>query len=230
MAKKRRIKSRKNRIDEYNSKYKGVPKYDPIERVMYCIGDKLTEKRVKDIINRKKRILEKRSYSCINITIYEEPVQSERPRYRSIGGFISPYVPNAKDNKNYITKFIKKLRKDINIHTPMFIKINFYHPMPSSASIEEQVLFEAGIIPPATKPDIDNAFKTYTDSLIGTLLLDDDLIYKAHIEKFYSFLPRIEMTIYYEDKFTSIYVYKKIKNRKSFKSIPADIEISDVIS
>lgn len=227
---KRKIKNKKKRLDEYNLRYKDIPKDDPIKRIMYCIGDKLTERKVKEIIDKKNRILKKRSYSCIKITLYEEPVQSERPRHRSFGGIITTYVPNAKDNKNYISKFIKKLKKDINIHTPIFIKINFYHPMPSSASIEEQVLFEAGIIPPVTKPDIDNVFKTYTDSLIGTLLLDDDLIYKAHIEKFYSFLPRIEMSIYYEDKFTSLYVYKKIKNRKSFKGALGEIELSDVIA
>jgi len=226
---KRKIKNKKTRLTEYNNKYRQIPKHDPIQRIMYCIGDKLTEKKVKEIIERKNKILQNQTYSCISITLYEEPTQSERPRHRSLGNIITTYVPNAKENKKYIEKFIKKLKKDINIHTPIFIKLHFYHPMPTNASIEEQVLFEAGILHPVVKPDIDNAFKTYTDSLIGTLILDDDLIYKAHIEKFYSFLPRIEMKIYYEDYFASAYIYNKIKGRKNFKRLSGDIELSKLI-
>jgi Holliday junction resolvase RusA-like endonuclease len=227
---KRRFKNKKTKISEYNTKYHDIPKDDPVARVMHCIGDKLTERRVKEIIRRKNKILAERTYSCINLTLYEEPSGSERPRHRSIGDMITTYVPNAKDNKNYILNFVKKLNKDIQtVHTPIFIKIDIYHPMPSSASIEEQVLFEAKIIPPATKPDIDNVYKAYTDNLIEILFLDDDLIYKANLEKFYSFLPRIEMKIYYADQFTSKYIYDKIRNRKSFKRISSKIELSKLI-
>jgi Holliday junction resolvase RusA-like endonuclease len=227
---KRRIKNKKTKISEYNQKYSEIPKDDPIARVMHCIGDKLTERRVKEIIRRKNKIIQNRTYSCISLTLYEEPSGSERPRHRSIGDMITTYVPNAKDNKNYILNFVKKLNKDIRVvHTPVYIKIDIYHPMPASASIEEQVLFEAKITPPATKPDIDNVYKAYTDNLIEILFLDDDLIYKANLEKFYSFLPRIEMKIYYEDQFSSQYVYNKIRNRKSFKRLDGKVELSKLI-
>ena len=227
---KRRIKNKKTKISEYNKKYSDIPKDDPVKRVMHCIGDKLTEKKVKEIIRRKNEILQNRTYSCINITLYEEPTQSERPRHRSIGDMVTTYVPNAKDNKNYILNFVKKLKKDIKIiHTPIYIKLKLYHPMPTSAPIEEQVLFEAKVLPPATKPDIDNTYKAYTDNLIEILILDDDLIYKANLEKFYSFLPRVELSLYYEDQFSSKYVYDKIRNRKSFKRVSGQIELSELI-
>lgn len=230
MAKKRNIKSRKVRLENYNSKYKDVPKTDPIERIMHCLGDKLTIKKVQDIIKRKEEILSNLSYSHIKLTFYEEPINSERPRSRNMGGFISTYVPNAKENKIYLQKFLSKLKKDLKIiHTPIFIKLDIYHEMPDAVPLDEKVLFEMKLLNPATKPDWDNVSKSYTDNMIELLILDDDLIYKAQVEKFYSLLPRVELTVHFQDQFASKYVYKKIKSRKSFERLGDRIHLAKLI-
>jgi Holliday junction resolvase RusA-like endonuclease len=230
MGKKRKFKTLKNKLLDYNSIYNNIPKDDPVERIMYCLGDRLDVKKVQSIINKKKAILANRSYSYIKLVMYQTPSGSERPRLRRFGGMVSTYVPNAKETKEYFRDFIKKFKKDIKIiHTPIYIKCNSYHPMPDTATVEEQVLFEAKLLPPVTKPDFDNVIKTYTDMMIEVLILDDDLIYKANIEKFYSLLPRLEIWLYYEDSFTSKYVYNKIKGRKTFKRLADNIEISKLI-
>lgn len=223
----RKIKTRKTRLKEYNERVKDIPKHDPIERIMHCLGDKLTEERVKKIIKQKEHILANRTYSCVKLTMYEDPVQSERPRHRSFGGMVMSYVPNAKENKEYIKNFLKKLKQDLDIiNTPVYITCKSYHPMPTSGiTVEEQVLYEAGILDPVTKPDFDNMIKSYTDMMIEVILLDDDLIYKALIQKFYSFLPRIELCLYYEDSHSSDYVFRKIKGRKSYKRLKDQVKL-----
>ena len=145
------------------------------------------------------------------MTLYEYPAGSHRPRTRRMGQNISIYVPNAKDNKVYFNKFIQKLKKDIKIiHTPIYIILNIYYQMPNTVSVEESVLFEAGLLHPIVPVDIDNVFKSYTDQMLECIILDDNLIYKAKIEAFYSYLPRLEIRLYYDDTFASKYLYKKI--------------------
>lgn len=228
--KKRKIKNRKQRLIEYNENTSDIPRNDPVERIMHCIGNKLTISKVEKILERRKDIEQQQTYSCFKITYYEYPVGSERPRSRSANGFVTNYVPNAKDNKKYLDNLISDIRDYIKIiHTPIFIKCNSYHPMPSGLSVEEMVLFEAGILNPVTKPDFDNIVKSYVDMMIEKIILDDDLVYKAKIEKFFSFLPRVELFIYYEDKFSSKFMYRRIKNRKSFKRLEDHIEISRLL-
>lgn len=228
--KKRRIKSRKNKLSEYINDNSNIPRYDPVERLMYCIGDKLSIKKIEKIIERKEQVLNNLTYSCFKITYYEYPMGSERPRSRRMGNIVTNYVPNAKENKKYLQSLIEDIKDEIQIiHTPIFLKCNAYHKMPTSVPIEEQVLFEAGILNPVTKPDFDNMIKVYTDMMIEQIILDDDLIYRSHIEKFFSFLPRVELSIYYENEFASKFIYNRIKNRESVKKLGDHIELAQVI-
>jgi Holliday junction resolvase RusA-like endonuclease len=230
MAKKRKIKTRKDRLFEYTRDTIGIPREDPVERLMYCLGDKITLDKVQKTIKRKEKILSELKYSCFKITYFEYPAGSERPRSRLAGGFVTNYVPNAKDNKKYLELLIKDIKKEINvIHTPMYLDCKSYHKMPGQASVEEKILFEAEIIHPVMKPDFDNMIKAYTDMMIEQIILDDDLIYKARIEKFFSFLPRVELKIYYEDSFASKYIYDRIRHRESFKRLQEYIQIATLL-
>lgn len=218
MAKQKKNISQK--LELHKNDYSDIPKDDAIERIMYCIGDKLSIDRVRKIIGMKNSILQNQTYSYIKITFYMEPYGSERPRVRSMGEYNRIYVPNSDGGRKMINKFLKNVKNKINIiHTPIYCKMITYHDMPKTCSIEEQVLFEAGIMRPVTKPDEDNILKFYQDICLNTIILDDDLIYSAKIDKFYSFLPRVELYFYYDDKFTSKYIYNKIKSRKTFKRI-----------
>jgi len=230
MGKKRKIKSRKDRLSLYKEKTKGIPRHDPVERLMYCLGDKLTLEKVQSAITRKEKILSEITYSYFKITYYEYPVGSERPRSRLAKGFVTNYVPNAKDNRKYLEGLIEDIKEDIKvIHTPIYITCHAYHQMPEDASVEEKILFEAGLLPPVVTPDYDNMVKAYTDMMLEQIILDDDLVYKAKIEKGYSFLPRVELCVYYQDQFTSKYVYNRIRKRESFKRLVRHMDMSTII-
>jgi Holliday junction resolvase RusA-like endonuclease len=230
MANKRKIKSRKDRLAQYHADIVDIPRGDPFDRLVHCLGDKLTEDKMLKILKRKEIIENQLTYSCFKITYYEYPINSERPRSRAMGGFVTNYVPNAKENKKFLEGLIKDLKKEIKIiHTPIYLKCDSYHPMPEAASVEEKVLFEMGILNPAMKPDFDNMIKAYTDMMIEKIILDDDLIYKALIQKHYSFLPRVEMSIYYEDQFASKYVYDRIRKRETFKRLQDHMEVAHLL-
>lgn len=56
MAKKRKIKSRKDRLAQYHADIVDIPRGDPFDRVIHCLGDKLTEDKIKKIMKRKEII------------------------------------------------------------------------------------------------------------------------------------------------------------------------------
>ena len=60
---------------------------------------------------------------------------------------------------------------------------------------------------------------------LENLVLDYDLYYKATIRKFYSVLPRVELTIRYLASHESDYVFKKLKTRKSVKEALSNNQI-----
>ena len=53
--------------------------------------------------------------------------------------------------------------------------------------------------------------------LDDVLITDDDIFSHGEINKLYSLLPRVEITIRYQTKHDSNYVYKKLRNRKSIR-------------
>jgi Holliday junction resolvase RusA-like endonuclease len=64
----------------------------------------------------------------------------------------------------------------------------------SLSKIKQQHMF-AGLTRPVKKPDVDNIFKVVIDALNEIAFHDDSQIVDAHIEKFYSDEPRVEVTI-----------------------------------
>ena len=228
---KNKIKTRKIRMRDYNEEIDmGMPKHDVAERILYCIPD-LTVNDVNKIITKQRNIKAQMSYSSIRLIYYEYPSGSHRPKHTMVGGHVRDYVPNAKENKEYFKDLIKNIRKNISIiHTPMVVKLDSYFEMPYNMSKHEKVLYESGFLHPNSLNDVDNVFKTYTDMMIEQLILNDDLIYKAEIESHFSFLPRIELQIIYEDKFASKYLYNKIRTRKSYQRLKEFINLSELIN
>jgi len=86
------------------------------------------------------------------------------------------------------------------------ISIKMYKKTPNSFSKAEVILAEAGYITPDTKPDTDNIGKNILDAFTRYIYSDDKSNDYLEVEKFYSVLPRIEITIRYR--------MKKIKTKK----------------
>lgn len=211
-----KIKTRDSLLKEYNSKYTEIIE-DPEERLRKYFSDRNMDfdKAVKKAKKKLQDIAANRSYKVIKITMYEYPMKTDRPRHTRMG---VTYSPNAKQNRSYFEKAMKKVFQNLKmISTPAEIHIDAYLEMPNQVPPDEVILYEAGVLKVEDTPDYDNIAKCYTDMQLENLVLDDDLYYKAVIRKFYSVLPRVEITIRYLATHESDYVFKKLKNRKSVK-------------
>lgn len=211
-----KLKTRKSLLSEYNEKYP-VAILDPEDRLMQYFKDHNMnfEKAKKKAAKKLNRIIKHREYKTIRITLLEYPMKTDRPRHTHNGHV---YSPNAHDNRSYFEKALKKVVSDLKlINTPAEIRIDAYLEMPKQVPPDEVILYETKVLNVEDTPDYDNIAKCYTDMQLANLIVDDDLYYKAVICKYYSVLPRVEITIRFLAAHESDYVYKKLKNRKSIK-------------
>lgn len=211
-----KIKSRKQKLEEYNTQYPNRY-YDPeilLRNYFYQRGwnyDKAEKKAKKKLEN----IEINRKYETIRVVMFERPVKTDRPR--AFNSHI--YSPNAAANHQYFEKAVKGICKDIKlINTPAEIVINAYIEMPARVPPDEAILFEGRVLDIVDMPDYDNIGKAYTDMLKNVLIVDDDIFHRGEINKYYSVMPRVEIIIRYQVSHDSDYIYKKIKSRKSVKA------------
>lgn len=223
-----RIKSRKERQKLYDSEYGGIS-IDVYERLKNFLGDKFNEQLFENVNFRIKEAHENLEYNQIKITFYEEPIQSHRPRVNFHTRGL--HVPNAKENLDFMKKFIKNLKKDIKlISTPMRVDLVAYFPMPHNIKPEEVLLYETEHDMAIGKPDFDNILKAYVDMIRESIILDDDIVSESYFKKYYSLKPRVVLTITYTNGFVSEHTYKKITTRKSFKDLDSYIDTKLIVT
>lgn len=210
-----KIVTRQKLLQKYEDKYNKIIT-DPEERLRSFFEEKGYdfEKARKKAEDKLIKICEQRTYSVIKVILYEYPMKTDRPR--TFNGHT--FSPNARQNKEYLGKNVKKIKKILKlVNTPSKITINAYLEMPNNVPPDEILLYECGVLDVLDTPDYDNISKCYTDMLKDILISDDDIFYKAIVTKYYSTLPRVEVIIRYQDKHDSDYIYKKLKIRKSIK-------------
>ncbi len=210
-----KIKSRQQRLVEYNDKY-SIKSFEGEKTLKRYFKERNWDydKAIKKASSKLNKILENREYQTIRIIMYEYPMKTDRPRvFRS-----HTYSPNAASNHSYFDKCVKHVIKAMKlINTPAEITIDAYLEMPSQIKPDEVILFEAKVLDIIDMPDYDNIAKCYTDMLQDTLIVNDDLIHIGTVRKYYSVLPRVEISITYLKRHESEYIYKKIKSRKAVK-------------
>jgi Holliday junction resolvase RusA-like endonuclease len=218
-----KIKTRKKHEEEYQKLY-GDINNDAIERLIDYFGDRLDEDLIESAINRIESVQDKIEYHSIDITFYEKPIQSHRPRTRGFAPGM--YVPNAKANHDAVEDFVHKLFSDMKIvSVPMRIELTAYHPMPVTANDLDVLLYEFKHDYAFTKPDFDNVIKAYSDMIQKTIILDDDMVCSCEFNKYYSLKPRVEMRIIYPNGYSSEHTYKKITSRISFKKVKDYVDV-----
>lgn len=194
---------------EYNEKYGDEPN-DHLERILNFLGDTRLDKKFKEKLSSSLDRINSITWETVRFVIYLLPKATPRPRHNFLRNTF--YVMGAKDNKDIFAKALTKVDIPMII-TPCKFQCVSYLPIPSSMSSVEKLLAEAGLIRPIVKPDWDNLGKTYSDMIQGTLLFDDSLIIEGVSKKYYSFKPRIEITIQYMTEFDSMYNEKKIRKK-----------------
>lgn len=209
-----KIKTRDQKISEYNAKYKKRLDSATARVQEYLRTVKNPEKWIKKAREKALLIMDQRQHETVRIVMYEYPMKTDRPRTFSGHTF----SPNAAANKKYMQSAISQVVSAIRlINTPAEITINAFLEMPATVKPDEVILFEAQLLNPVDKPDYDNIEKCYTDMLTDVLTSDDDIFWHGEICKWYSLLPRVEIIVRYLKKHESDYIYKKLKSRKHIK-------------
>ena len=213
-----KIKTRDQRLKEYQDKYPVT--YSDLESALkhyFKIRKWNFDKAVKKATKKIKEIEKHRVYKTIRIILYEFPMKTDRPRHTRFGHTFSP---NAKANNDYIRKALKAVNKVFKlINTPASIVIDAYLEMPTQVPPDEVLLYECKVLKVEEMPDYDNIGKCYTDMLKNNFVCDDDLFHSGTVNKYYSVMPRVEITIRYTEAHESDYVYKRLKSRKSIKEL-----------
>lgn len=220
-------KNRKVKAEEYKNKYKDIP-LDYRERLEY-LYDKLglNYKKGCQIINKRNMMLNTLYYTTFKIILYEEPEGTPRPRFRLInrknigqaamnnGQFVHVYSLNAKDDHVFMERLIGNnlLQLDQFIYTPCEIEFVAYMKTPSGFNNDDTFLAEMGLIRPITKPDWDNIGKKYSDMFNSNIWLDDTLVVDGTVRRFYSILPRVEITVKYLNMLYNKYQYNSINKK-----------------
>ena len=127
----------------------------------------------------------------ISFTIEGEPTGKGRPRH----GKYKTYTPHkTKAVENNIAYFYK-----VNIghyfEGYVKIKLDLYYSIAKSDSKKKKLMKLNNELRPNKKPDIDNVVKLVADALNEVAYKDDTQIIELECRKFYSDIPRIEITI-----------------------------------
>lgn len=214
-----------------------IPK-DYQERINWIIDTyKISDAKLKDIIDTKNKMLQQMYYMPeLFVVIYEIPEGSPRPRARFIKSKGNNILANARSNPGFIQvysitgaadkKFMQefKTNSDFNfleslIYTPCSVKYDAYFKTPSIFNSKEKMLAELGMIRPLSKPDFDNVEKKYSDMYTGNIWVDDSIVIESNFNKYYSELPRIEITLRYMNMLYNKYQYKSVAKRLGLDDI-----------
>lgn len=223
------MKSRKEKMIEYNQKYSHIPR-DYVERLEYLyetLG--IDDVKSDEILAARDRYISSTYFETIRMVIYEVPEYTPRPRARlinrkgvlnSIGtnSFIQVYSITGRANKEYMKMFRQENLSYIDqlLCTPCDIEYRAYFPTPSYYNKTQIFLAEIGVDRPLIKPDFDNIEKSYSDAFTGNIWIDDIVVVDATFRKYYSVLPRMEIDLKYSNQLCNQYQYKAMTKRKDF--------------
>ena len=214
-----------------------IPK-DYQERINWIIDTyKISDAKLKDIIDTKNKMLQQMYYMPeLFVVIYEIPEGSPRPRARFIKSKGNNILANARSNPGFIQvysitgaadkKFMQEFKTNSDfdfleslIYTPCSVKYDAYFKTPSIFNSKEKMLAELGMIRPLSKPDFDNVEKKYSDMYTGNIWVDDSIVIESNFNKYYSELPRIEITLRYMNMLYNKYQYKSTSKRLGLDDI-----------
>lgn len=120
------------------------------------------------------------------------PVAKARPRFTKTGHAYTP--DKTKDYEETVRQCWQLAHKGMATSV-IELCCDFYMPIPKTFSKGMAKLAEEGKIRPDKKPDIDNLVKAVQDALNAVAYTDDKLIASEHLERWYSYEPRVEIRV-----------------------------------
>ena len=134
----------------------------------------------------------------IDFMVEGEPKGKERPRFANNGQRLSVYTPDKTttyENQIKIAYYEQCGNVKFPEDSQLELFVTAYYKIPKSASKKKKQTMLSGEIRPTKKPAGDNILKGVADALNGVCYKDDKCLIKMSIEKFYSDVPRIEVTV-----------------------------------
>ena len=204
------MKKRKDKQKIYDRLFNNIPR-DYNERLEWLSNKlHLNSMKIDTIVGKYNTMKERLYFKRFFIVLYEIPEGSPRPRFRLVNrknlrnmaianpNFIHVYSPVGAEDNKYMKRLLTKDEfKEFTklIYTPCIVDYKAFFKTPSSFNSVEKYLAELGVYTPISKPDWDNIGKKYCDMTNENLWVDDRLVIQGTVEKLYSVLPRVEITI-----------------------------------
>ena len=204
------MKKRKDKQKIYDKLFNNIPR-DYNERLEWLSNNlHLNSMKMDTIVGKYNTMKERLYFKRFFIVLYEIPEGSPRPRFRLVNrknlrnmaianpNFIHVYSPVGAEDNKYMKRLLTKdeFKEFSNlIYTPCIVDYKAFFKTPSSFNSVEKYLAELGVYTPISKPDWDNIGKKYCDMTNENLWVDDRLVIQGTVEKLYSVLPRVEITI-----------------------------------
>lgn len=231
------MKTRKKKASEYEDKYSNIPR-DFYERINWiCDTYNIKENKYEDIIAKKNRMIDSMYYSIYKVILYEEPEGSPRPRFRLVNRnslmqqamsnsfFVHVYSITGAQDRQYMHRLVSTeelYQLESIIYTACDVDYFAFMKTPSYFNSTDKLLAEIGLIRPIAKPDWDNIGKKYSDMYNGNVWIDDECVIEGRVGKYYSVLPRVEITL----KFLNA-LYHKNQYQKMTKRIDQPLSYFD---
>ena len=133
----------------------------------------------------------------VNFTVVGEPKGKGRPRFvRTYSGGRAVTPKDTVIYENLVkTEYEYQVGERFDDGMQLSMKIDAYFGIPKSKSKKVKKDMEEGFIRPTKKPDMDNIVKIIADSLNDIAYHDDSAVVECSVSKWYSYNPRVEVTI-----------------------------------
>lgn len=139
---------------------------------------------------------------AFDLTVYGEPQAQERVKvYNTFGNKHGVDPKNSRVAKQIIRAEAQKRMKELDLKMfhpkmPVSVIITIYRSMPKRLAQWEHSAGEFGLLPPLTKPDVDNYEKLVLDAMSGVVFADDGQVFFVQTKKQYSDIPRTEISVW----------------------------------
>ena len=125
------------------------------------------------------------------------PVAKGRPRYAKRGNFVQTYTPKKTVDYEDVIRENAKIAMGTSepLEAPLSVLLMFGMPIPASTPKKALDGYLNGSVRHTKKPDLDNLAKAVMDAMNNVVYLDDNQINRLTIEKKYSKLPFVSISV-----------------------------------
>jgi Holliday junction resolvase RusA-like endonuclease len=127
-----------------------------------------------------------------------EPMAKQRPKFARMGSFVKTYTPKETVNYEGLVRTSYGFQYKAAMHEgPVSLLVEAFVSAPKSLRKRDVALIQQNdrALPVLKKPDWDNIGKIISDALNGIAYRDDSQVFDGRAIKYYSFRPRVEVTI-----------------------------------